>query len=236
MPNISLIINSFKTIVLKKFYVKQIEFVLAIGKVSDEILHYSNYYYFRYLNDDLFLNRCTERMRLEGKGIENPNYAEATHLLTTAAENGIYQAEHQLAIMYEYGMGIQPNFGLALKYYRRAAEKNYVESQYNLALMYAYGRGVPQDFRRARSLLDKASLENHAPSVYYIGLFKMYGYGCEPNYEQAVNWLERAANMDDFRVHEKAANAAKLLNDMITLANNRNEEILNKFQKQSARV
>lgn len=99
-------------------------------------------------------------------------------MITIAAENHIAQAQHYLALIYEYGIPpITQDFQKAALYYQQAADQKYLESMYNLGLMYAYGRGQPQDFRRAKSLFEAAARYNHAPSVYYMGLFKYHGYG-----------------------------------------------------------
>lgn len=171
------------------------------------------------------------RMLLDGRGLPAPSYAEAAALFRKAIDANIPQAMHSLALMHEYGQGVQQSFDAAVKLYRRAAELQHVESMYNLGLMYAFGRGGEQDFPRARVLLESAAKSNHAPSIYYIGVFKTYGYGCEVMYDQAVNWFERAAGLDDYRVSEKAAKAAEELRTKLAEANARNEELLDKFQR-----
>lgn len=107
-------------------------------------------------------------MLIEGQGVPAPSYTEAALLLQRASDS-IPQAQHLLAVMHEYGYGVEQSFDAAARLYRRAVEQQHVESMYHLALLYAYGRGVPQDFLRARPLLDAAASANHAPSIYYIG-------------------------------------------------------------------
>lgn len=172
-------------------------------------------------------------MLMDGRGLPAPAYAEAAALFRTAVDQNVPQAIHSLALMHEYGNGVQQNFDAAIKLYRRAVELHHVESMYNLAIIYAFGRGTEQDFRKARSLLDTASQSNHAPSIYYIGVFKTYGYGCEVKYDQAVNWFERAAGLDDYRVSSKAAYAAEELRSKLNMANARNEELFDQFQANS---
>lgn len=187
------------------------------------------------LLDDGMLIACLPaspcRMLLDGKGVTRANPAEAAILLRTAVDANVPQAQHSLALMYEYGKGVEQNFDMSAKYYRRAVEQGHVESMYNLALMYAFGRGFPQDFERARQLLETASRFEHAPSVYYIGVFKTYGYGCAVNYHQAVNWFERAAALDDYRVSEKAARAAEELKAQLETAQAQNEKLMDAYQR-----
>lgn len=102
--------------------------------------------------------------------IPTPNGAEAFALFQHAADppNSIPQAQHLLAVMYEYGMSVPQNFAQAAAYYRQASGQNYWESTYHLALMYAFGRteDATQDFRKALALLERAARAEHAPSVY----------------------------------------------------------------------
>ena len=158
---------------------------------------------------------------------------EAFQLFKSAANEHIPFAEHHLATMYEYGIGVAQDFNLALHYYKHAAEQSHVESMYNLALMYAYGRGCTQDYRIAHPLLERAASANHAPSCYYLGVFKMYGYGCEPDYEHAYNWFEKASVLNDFRISTKAGHAATELRQSITDANGKNERIIQLLQSRS---
>jgi len=157
---------------------------------------------------------------------------EAFELFTKAANAGLREGQHYLALMYEYGWGCKQDFEQAMEYYRRASGQNYWESTYNLALMYAYGR-PKQDFRKAMPLLERAARAEHAPSIYYIGVFKMYGYGCMPDYERALNWFERAASMDDYRVSEKAAKAAAELRNLVQSAEDTNNAVLDEYAKRA---
>ena len=170
-------------------------------------------------------------MLMEGKGLASPSYSEAAALFHTAAEENVPQAQYSLALMYEYGMGVEQNFHLAAKFYQRAVEQHHIESIYNLALMYTFGRGFEQDFQKARSLLEKSAQSNHAPSVYYIGIFKTYGYGCDIQYYQAINWFERAAGLDDYRVSSKASKAAEELRSKMDEAHLHNERLMDSLQK-----
>jgi len=157
-------------------------------------------------------------------------YDEAFTLLNKAADRFVPDAEFNLAVMYEYGLGIPKNFDKATEYYRRAGEKSHLDAIYHLALMYADGRGHPQDFKKAASLLERAAYDNHAPATYFLGVFKFHGYGCMPNYDLALQWFERAAAIGDYRIQEAAENATKELSQMIDLANKHNDDVIRKYQ------
>jgi uncharacterized protein len=162
-------------------------------------------------------------------------FEEAAALFQVAAEADIPQAIYSLALMHEYGTGLEQDNLAAARLYRRGAELNHAESMYNLAMLYATGRlGGEADFERARPLLDGAAQMDHAPAIYYMGVFKTYGYACEVNYAQAINWFERAAGLNDYRVSSKASNAAAELRTKLDSANAYNERLLDKYQQQAA--
>jgi len=62
-----------------------------------------------------------------------------------AAERGDAEAQYNLALMHDRGIGVEKNAAEALKWYRKAAEQGYAKAQYNLGMMYYFGRGVPED-------------------------------------------------------------------------------------------
>jgi TPR repeat protein len=170
------------------------------------------------------------KVLMESKAASAPVHEEAVKLFQYAASMNVPQAQHLLAVMHEYGLGTPQDFALAADFYRRASGQDYYESSYHLALMYAYGRIPPQqDFRKALALLERGARSEHAPSVYYMGVFKLHGYGCMPDYERALNWFERAAGMGDFRVSQKAADAASELRGLIQTAEDANNAMLQRY-------
>jgi hypothetical protein len=63
----------------------------------------------------------------------------------TSAEQGNAEAQYNLAMLYDRGLGVERDDAEALKWYRKAAEQGYAKAQYNLGMMYYFGKGVPQD-------------------------------------------------------------------------------------------
>ena len=66
-----------------------------------------------------------------------------------AVRQGEVSAQHELAIMYHDGHGIDQNFKQALYWFRLSAEQGYATAQDNIGLMYVKGEGVSQDFEQA---------------------------------------------------------------------------------------
>jgi TPR repeat protein len=130
-----------------------------------------------------------------------PDFDEAAKLFEKAAEESIPEANHQIAIMFEYGLiadendeqqsiesmmiredavqSIQrfpPNYKRAAEYYERAAKMNFIESAYHLGLMYAFGRGVPKNYPVATDYFRQGASRSHAPSMRYLAIFAFNGY------------------------------------------------------------
>ncbi len=67
----------------------------------------------------------------------NPEELKQAHeLLLQAAADGLNEAENNLGVMYEFGIGIDRNLKQAHEWYQRAAGSGVAQSQYNLALMH----------------------------------------------------------------------------------------------------
>jgi len=81
---------------------------------------------------------------------------QALEWYTKGAEAGLPLAMHNLAWVFDAGMGVAaPDYPAAAKWYKRAAEGGHGNAASNLANMYTLGRG------RARR--DDACLPRHLP-------------------------------------------------------------------------
>ena len=61
------------------------------------------------------------------------------------AEQGIADAQYNLALMYDSGRGVPQDDEQAVMWYRKAAEQGHANAQFNLGAMYQDGRGVPRN-------------------------------------------------------------------------------------------
>ncbi len=77
------------------------------------------------------------------------DYATALRELRPLAEQGVAEAQLNLALMYANGRGVPQEYAEAMKWYRKAAEQGHAEAQVNLGIMYQNGKGVPQDYVQA---------------------------------------------------------------------------------------
>ena len=75
-------------------------------------------------------------------------YAQALIWYRKAAEQGEAFAQHNLALMYQNGLGVPQDYAQALIWYRKAANRGVAAAQHNLGWMYQNGQGVPRTMRR----------------------------------------------------------------------------------------
>jgi len=80
---------------------------------------------------------------------DNGDYATAIRLLRPLADQGLAEAQHDLAIMYFEGQGVSRDYAEAMKWFRLAAAQGNAQAQYNVGLMYARGQGVAPDCQSA---------------------------------------------------------------------------------------
>ncbi len=85
------------------------------------------------------------------------DYGAALEAWRAEARAGVAEAQHNLAVLYDLGQGIEPDKVRAARWYREAAVQGLAAAQYNLALMLAKGEGVARDPVRAYMLLDLAA-------------------------------------------------------------------------------
>lgn len=77
------------------------------------------------------------------------DYGKALKILEPLADNGNWDAEALLGMMYSNGEGVAQNYTLSFKYYRDAARFGHPGAMHDLAVLYSNGQGVPQDYFHA---------------------------------------------------------------------------------------
>ncbi len=79
-----------------------------------------------------------------------------------AAEQGLVEAQYNLALIYYHGKGIPVDLEQAQQWYLRAAEQNYVRAQYRVAEMYEKGEGPRKDLIQAYFWFRVAGTEKYS--------------------------------------------------------------------------
>ena len=62
------------------------------------------------------------------------------------AEQGVANAQYDLGVRLDNGLGVVQDYNEAVKWYRLAAEQGVAPAQFNLGKMYYRGKGVAQDY------------------------------------------------------------------------------------------
>jgi hypothetical protein len=116
-------------------------------------------------------------------------YAVALREWQALAEGGHRDAQFNLGLLYENGLGVAKDGAQAAHWFRRAAEQDDRSAQAYLAEMYAKGLGVSRDDIEALRWYRSAAERGHAASQYNVGLFYATGRGIAPSDVQAVAWI-----------------------------------------------
>jgi len=105
------------------------------------------------------------------------------------AEEGNVEAQFNLGLLYENGLGVPQDGATAALWYRRAAEQNDRMAQAYLGEMYAQGLLLPSDDAQALRWFRRAAERGDVASQVNVGLFYAMGRGVAPSPALAFAWL-----------------------------------------------
>jgi TPR repeat protein len=117
------------------------------------------------------------------------DYVTAVRQWRPLAEAGHRDAQFNLGLAYENGLGVAADAAQAARGYRPAAEQDDRQAQAYLAEMYAQGLGIARDDIEALHWYRAAAERGLAAAQYNVGLFYAIGRGAPPSEVQAVAWL-----------------------------------------------
>ena len=132
--------------------------------------------------------------RLQRTGALEPEPDEdQIKLLETAARRGLAEAQYELGVAYDRGLGVTQNHATAAGWYQRAAEQGLTDAQYNLATLFDEGLGTPRDFEQARDWYMRAADAGEARAMNNLGYIYEKGLTGRRDYGKAVVWYRHAA-------------------------------------------
>jgi TPR repeat protein len=99
----------------------------------------------------------------------------------TAAEAGNADAQFNMALMYERGIGVGKDEQESVVWYRKSAEQGNSNAQFNLAVMYENGRGTAVDYYQANQWYRKAAVQGDGLAIGNLGMLYIRGQGVKPN-------------------------------------------------------
>ncbi|MCH7499255.1 MAG: sel1 repeat family protein [Nitrospinae bacterium] len=121
------------------------------------------------------------------------NYQKAFKLFKPFAEQGFADAQYNLGLMYDNGLGVTQDYVEAVKWYKKAAEQGEAIAQYNLGNMYENGEGVRQDYAEAVKWFRMAAEQGYAGGQSNLGVMYGHGRGVRQDYVQAYKWFSLSA-------------------------------------------
>ena len=124
---------------------------------------------------------------------ETGSLEERIAWLKDAAQRGDSNAQHDLAILYAQGNGLEQDYPSAAHWFREAAVQGIANAQYNLGVLHERGLGVQQDPLEALLWYLSAAEQGHAAAQYNVGVSYAEGKGIPQNYSEAIKWFEKAA-------------------------------------------
>ena len=71
-------------------------------------------------------------------------------------------AQYDLGVRYDAGLGVPKDVAEAMRWYRLAAEQGNADAQCSLGLMYAHGEGISEDCAEAVRWFRPAAEQGHA--------------------------------------------------------------------------
>ena len=123
---------------------------------------------------------------------------ECIHVLTTAADKGISEANFLLGNIYEYGLvQCEKDLEQASHYYHLAAMKGHTEAQLKYGTLLHNGFGVNKNIEEAASIYKEAAKNGDPVAMTQYALFLRNGIGVEKNMKEAAQLLKKAAEKDN---------------------------------------
>ena len=120
------------------------------------------------------------------------------------ANQGDADAQFNLALLYNRGVGTPQDTKQAVYWYTKAAEQGHANAQYKLGRLYMYGYGeeVQEGSKWAAYWLTKASEQGLVQAQYNLGHMYEWGDGGPQDYKLAFFWYTKAAEQGNFLAKE----------------------------------
>jgi len=106
-----------------------------------------------------------EQRRYGLEALARGDYGQALTWFHLAAAGGDADAQHNLALMYRAGLGIEVDAEEAMRLLTRAADQGHAGSRYTLAISYRDGYGVDADPLRALHWMKEAAAARHPEAM-----------------------------------------------------------------------
>lgn len=121
------------------------------------------------------------------------NYEQALRLWLPLAEKDNADAQYNLGILYQKGLGVEKNRKTAFIWYKRSAANGNTDAMYNLGIMYDRGKVVYRSPKDATRWWKKAAELGNAAAQFNIAVEYAYGRTLGKDVPQAIMWWKKSA-------------------------------------------
>ena len=159
--------------------------------------------------------------------VQKGDYATAFKILEPLAKKGDATAQHNIAVLYQDGLGTKADAKQALYWYEKAAAQGEPEAQFMTGLMYSDGTGTAQDYKKAAYWYAKAAQKGHAEAQNNLAARYATGTGVPRDMAKAKYWYGKAAaqgnkqaayTLQQLEELEKSGKGSKLKTQMLNEA------------------
>ena len=139
--------------------------------------------------DDLF----AEGMRILETGTTREDGVKAFKYLRQAASQGHTEAQYQLSVCYDRGIGVRKSIIEAAKWCQMAAFGGHAKAQSEIGYCYEYGQGVVRNIKEAVSWYEMASAQGNIQAKNNLAFCYQKGRGVHKDVKEAIRLYEEAA-------------------------------------------
>lgn len=121
------------------------------------------------------------------------------------ADAGVADAQVEIGLKFDKGLGVEADAAEALSWYRKAAEQGDARALNMLGVVYQAGRGVPQDYGEAVKWYRHSAEKGNANAQFNLGLMYEKGQGVAPDRAEAGKWFTKAAEQGHAAARKRLA-------------------------------
>lgn len=121
------------------------------------------------------------------------NYEQALRLWLPIAEKDDADAQYNLGILYQKGLGVEKNPKTAFIWYKRASANGHTDAMYNLGIMYDRGKVIYRSPKDATNWWKKAAELGNAAAQFNVAVEYAYGRTLGKDVPQAIMWWKKSA-------------------------------------------
>ena len=118
---------------------------------------------------------------------------KAFKCLRQAASQGHTEAQYQLSVCYDRGIGVRRNITEAAKWCQMAAFGGHAKAQSEIGYCYEYGQGVVRNIKEAVSWYEMASAQGNIEAKNNLAFCYQKGRGVHKNVKEAIRLYGEAA-------------------------------------------